>query len=423
MRVRSPRQQSRSGAVGVFPAVATTRRCGGDVFTRSVLVATSRTARDINRRVILSLIRKHQPISRADLARRSQLQRSTVSLITEQLIAERLVSEGAQGNLPRGRKPTFLHLNSAKVAIFGVEIKPDETTLVVADLGLNIVQRETIPTNQNARQFVVELNQRIGALQSASPELTFAGIGVALPGRVDPLSGRVVFAPALPWKSFELKAALEEVTGLPVEIENSANACVLTELWSGRYLENWQNLIAVVVADGVEVGLMLNGQIVRGAGGLAGEFGHVVVQDQGPACLCGNRGCLAVCASNLAAVQYYKQAASKDDSSVEVCFSDLLRRAEKKEPRAIQALHRMAHHLGLGIAMLAMGLSPDLILIEGELARSWAHIGPVIDRVLAQRLPATFRTHILPVAPESQSTLRGALVLVLQQRFGGPKIL
>jgi len=73
--------------------------------------------------------------------------------------------------------------------------------------------------------------------------------------------------------------------------------------------------------------------------------------------------------------------------------------------------------------MLAMGLSPDLILIEGELARSWAHIGPVIDRVLAQRLPATFRTRILPVAPESQSTLRGALVLVLQQRFGGPKIL
>src|SRR5689334_16362999 len=90
--------------------------------------ATTKTARDINRRIVLNLIRKHQPISRADLARHSRLQRSTVSAITEQLIAERWVTMGALGNLPRGRKPTFLHLNGDRAAILAVDIRPTETT-------------------------------------------------------------------------------------------------------------------------------------------------------------------------------------------------------------------------------------------------------------------------------------------------------
>ncbi|HEX7294730.1 MAG TPA: helix-turn-helix domain-containing protein, partial [Pyrinomonadaceae bacterium] len=97
-------------------------------------VATSETARHINRRIVLNLIRSHEPISRADLARHSGLQRSTVSLITEQLIAERWVTEGANGRVPRGRRPRFLHLNKERVGIIGVNIRPAMTTLALADL-------------------------------------------------------------------------------------------------------------------------------------------------------------------------------------------------------------------------------------------------------------------------------------------------
>src|ERR671929_1008852 len=97
-------------------------------------VATSETARDINRRIMLNLIRRHQPISRADLARHTGLQRSTVSVITEQLIKERWVTEGASGHAPRGRKPRFLHLNKERVGIIGVNIRPATTTLALADL-------------------------------------------------------------------------------------------------------------------------------------------------------------------------------------------------------------------------------------------------------------------------------------------------
>src|SRR5512144_1945698 len=98
----------------------------------NIRVASSETARDINRRIVLNLVRKHQPISRASLARHSGLQRSTVSAIAEQLISERWVIEGAVGSLPRGRKPTFLHLNAERAGIIGVDVRAGATAVAVA---------------------------------------------------------------------------------------------------------------------------------------------------------------------------------------------------------------------------------------------------------------------------------------------------
>src|SRR6185295_19008619 len=120
-------------------------------------VATSETARHINRRIVLNLIRKHQPLSRADLSRYSGLQRSTLSMIAEQLIAERWVVEGAVGHLPRGRKPTFLHLNSERAGVIGEDIRPLTTTIGLASLDLKFQAQESIPTGRNPDKFITEL--------------------------------------------------------------------------------------------------------------------------------------------------------------------------------------------------------------------------------------------------------------------------
>src|SRR5262245_62844650 len=109
-------------------------------------VATSEPPRDITRRIVLNLIRTHQPVSRADLARHSGLQRSTVSVITEQLIAERWVTEGANGHTLRGRRPTFLHLNQERVGIIGINIRPATTTLAFADLDAHFLAQESLVT-------------------------------------------------------------------------------------------------------------------------------------------------------------------------------------------------------------------------------------------------------------------------------------
>src|SRR5438552_18070149 len=111
-------------------------------------VASSETARDINRGVVLNFIRRRQPISRADLARVSGLQRSTVSLITEQLIRERWVVNGPTGRLPRGRRPTFLRLNDSR-AILVADLRPVQTTLGVADVNGNFLSQETMPTTND----------------------------------------------------------------------------------------------------------------------------------------------------------------------------------------------------------------------------------------------------------------------------------
>src|SRR5580765_1549027 len=227
-------------------------------------VATSETARDINRRIVLNLIRSHQPISRADLARHSGLQRSTVSVITEQLITERWVTEGANGRVPRGRRPRFLHLNKERVGIIGINIRPAETSVALADLDAHFVAQESLPTATNPERFIAELVPRINNLIKMRPEIACEGIGVSLPGRVDLASQRLVFAPNLDWRNFDLKTPLEEATGLPVELENAANACALSEIWFGRRSEGAQDLVALTVAEGIGTGLVLNHQLVRG---------------------------------------------------------------------------------------------------------------------------------------------------------------
>lgn len=390
-------------------------------------VASSETARDINRRIVLNLIRKNQPVSRASLARRSGLQRSTVSAITEQLIAERWVTEGALGNVPRGRKPTFLNLNSDRCGIIGVDIRPITTTLAVASLDAHFVAQESIPTGNNPEEFISRLGRRITDLMRAHPRSSYEGIGVSLPGRIDERTQRLIFAPSLNWGEVDIKAPLERATGLKVELENAANACALAELWSGRHGEAVRNLVAVTVSEGIGVGMVINGQLVKGATGVAGEFGHVALVENGIQCRCGNHGCWETLASNLAAVRYYTGSAlhrkgevgSKSDVN-RITFGDLLRLAEQGDAKAQRALVQTAEQLGAGLAMLISGLAPDILVVIGEITRAWPRIGGVVEVALKKRAFTHAATRIMPTDPDLQPRLKGTIALVLQKHFGAP---
>jgi len=382
-------------------------------------VATSETARHINRRIVLNLIRSNQPISRADLARHSGLQRSTVSVITEQLIEERWVTEGANGHVPRGRRPRFLHLNKERVGIIGINVRPAMTTLALADLDGHFIAQESLPTAQSPKQFIRELVPRLQNLKKIRPELTCEGIGVSLPGRVDLASQRLVFAPNLNWHDFDLKTPLEQATGLPVELENAANACALSEIWFGRRSEGAQDLVALTVAEGIGTGLVLNNQLVRGSTGVAGEFGHITIVEDGLECRCGNKGCWELYASNSAAIRYYS--GSKPTAQT-LSFDDILRLASQGDPKATEAIKKMAHYLGVGIAMLVTGLAPDIILVIGEVTRLWTQVEPIIKKTVAERSLTHANTKLVPTDPVSHPRLLGTIALVLQQHFGAPSV-
>ena len=390
-------------------------------------VASSETARDINRRIVLNLVRQHQPISRASLARRSGMQRSTVSAITEQLLSERWVVEGATGHLPRGRKPIFLHLNPDRAGIIGVDIQPDVTTLAVSSMDMRILAHESMTTGRDPNDFIKRLGRRINDLLLAHPRKSNEGIGISVPGRIDVASHRLTFAPNLHWNDIDFKTPLEALTGLPVELENAANACALAELWSGNHGEGVSNLVAVTVSEGIGVGMIMNGQLLRGSQGVTGEFGHVTLDIDGPECRCGNRGCWEMLASNSAAVRYYAEFSSVRRGEIgsksnmsPVPFSDLLRLAAQGDLKAGKAIDRMAHHLGVGLSMLVTGLAPDVLVVIGEITRAWARLGPMVLDTIKQRSPTNAGTRILPADPEAWPRLRGAIALVAQKHFTAP---
>lgn len=376
-------------------------------------MASSDTARDINRGVVLNLIRRRQPISRADLARVSGLQRSTVSLIAEQLMKEDWVVEGPTGRLPRGRRPTFLRLNDRR-AILVADIRPTQITIATADANGRFLSQEAIPTPAVPSAAAAELATRLCRLIEMHPDLAFEGVGISLPGRFDQLTQRVVFAPNLKWREFDLKGPIEKATRLRVELENAANACVLAEIWFG-HTEHIRDLVVVTVSEGIGTGIFTNGQLARGLSGMAGEFGHVPLDPSGPPCTCGGRGCWEVYASNRAALRYYHESSEGSDGP---SFEDLLALSEAGDQLAHRALEKMAHAIGRGMRMIVAGLAPEEIVVVGEFTRQWKRFGPVIEAEVAAGVLVGRPPRVRPAAEPGVARLRGTVALVLQKHFG-----
>jgi len=377
-------------------------------------VASSETARTINRSVVLNLIRKRQPISRADLARVSGLQRSTVSLITEQLIREKWVVYGPTGRLPRGRRPTFLRLNDRR-GIVVADIRPTEITVAVADVNGRFLSHQAVPTPDNPRAALSSLTTRIRHLMEVHSDLIFEGLGISVPGRFDPLTKHIVFAPNLHWPHFNIQGPLEKATGIRVEVENAANACALAEVWFGN-AEKVRDFVLVTVSEGVGTGIFSDGRLIKGRSGMAGEFGHVSIDPAGPLCGCGGRGCWEVFASNTAALRYYHESTSSPNGP---SFQDLLSLADAGDSLALRALEKMAHAIGRGMRIVVAGLAPEEIVIAGEFTRLWKILGPTIEAELATAALVGTPPRVRPAAAEPRmARLRGTVALVLQRHFG-----
>lgn len=377
-------------------------------------IASSEAIRNVNRRIVLNLIRTRHPISRADLARVSGMQRSTISLIVEELIRENWVIEGPTGRLPRGRRPTFLHLNENRV-IIGVDIRPINTTVAVADVNGTFTAQETFVTPRDPAAAIALLIKRIKAIVHGCEGKKIEGIGISVPGRINRSEGRLVFAPNLKWRDVDLGKPIAKATGLDVELENAANACVLAAVWFDR-MDECRDLVVVTVSEGIGIGIYANGELARGHNNMAGEFGHVPLDPNGPLCSCGTRGCWEVFASNRAALRYYHESAVH---SGRPNFADLLRLADLGDNRAAKALDTMAHYLGRGMRMIVAGLAPERIVVIGELTKSWRRFGPVIEsEVRALVLQGGFPPLLIPAHEEGMARLRGTVALVLQKHFG-----
>jgi predicted NBD/HSP70 family sugar kinase len=373
-------------------------------------LASSETARIINRDIVLELIRTSQPISRADLARRSGLGRSTISQIVEQLIGENWVREGAMGSLPRGRRPTMVGLNGDLVAI-AVDIHPRQASVALVDLHGRLLSRWPVPITSDpaaSMRLIIECMQRI---RPTALQISTQGIGISLPGRVNPTTQRLIFAPNLKWPEFDIKKMVETRMGLPVMLENDATACLLAERTFAR-MDGVKDAVLVAVAEGVGTCVLANGQLFSGHNGMAGEFGHVLIDPNGPRCGCGKNGCWEVFSSSRAALRYYRELKPKGPV---VTFQELLNRAEDGDSAAVQALNKQAMWIGRGLRIIIASVSPSTILIAGELTAAWHRFGPVIEREAADLTLAGSAPLIRPTHEGEIARLRGAAALVFQR--------
>lgn len=367
--------------------------------------ASNRTPRQINRNLVLNLLRRQQPISRADLARISGLQRSTVSLIVEELITDRLVLEGSVGRLPRGRRPTFLQLNPQR-AILALDIHPEQITLAVSDLAGKILAQKLIDIPADSGS-VVAIVTAIKRMLAEHSERTFDGIGVCLPGRTDPALDQPIFAPNLQFPVRDIRKKIAKATGLRVDIDNVANACVLAEVWFGEKATD-HDLVVVNVSEGIGTGILANGELLRGDHGMAGEFGHVQLEPNGPLCGCGNHGCWETLASNRAALRVYNETSAGRC----ITFTSMLAAVQSGDTAAREALRQMAVNLGRGMKVIVAALAPKEIIIVGDITTAWHRVGPTIEEEL-RRHSLKPTTVLRPAYDGNTTRLRGAVALVL----------
>ncbi len=382
--------------------------------------ARSSTIRDINRQIVLNYVRDREPISRAEIARETALQRSTISTIVEDLKSEGLIEEIGEGESTGGRRPTLLRLRASGGMAIGVDVTPTCTTIAACDLAGRLLERAEFPRCAAPEQLTALIVESVRRFAQGAGGQTIEGIGLSLPGLVDPDNGRAIYIPYFKWRDWAVVERVSRATGFDVIVDNDANAAALAELWFGRpEVSEARDFILVLVAEGIGTGIIFDGQIYRGERGAAGEFGHMIVGADAPvACSCGNHDCWEAFASGRAAVVRYAHLSGQRANADALRLGQIVDRALAGERAAIDALTETAHYLGIGISNLIVGLSPEAVVVGGAIARAWPLVadalGETIHRSIRRGLPSA---RIVASTLGDQPTLMGALSLVLARKF------
>lgn len=384
-------------------------------------VARVDTIRDINRQIVLNYVRDRSPISRAEIARQTDLHRSTVSVIVDDLLGDGTIIEIGEGVSTGGRKPRLYRLKTGEPSAIGIDLTPRTTTIAVADLAGNILEKETFSTSPDLQFMTAQILERLTRLTRKEGNSGIE-IGFSVPGLVDPDSGRIFHIPYFDWRDWDICSQIEEKTGSRVSVENDANATALAELWFGHEMvRETDTFLMVLVGEGIGTGIIFDGQIYRGEEGSGGEFGHMIAGDDAPVdCSCGSRECWEAYASEKAFAARYRSLLDKESmkqGSIEI--GDLFELAINGEKHAVEALRTTVRYLGNGISNLIVGLSPQVVVVSGKITQAWDVFSEELNRVTERNILAGLPQPVLmPSSLGDSPTLTGAIGLVLAKKFG-----
>lgn len=386
--------------------------------------------KEINRNIVLNLIKSRGPVSRTDIARLSGLSLATVSGIAADFIESGLVHEMGEGESTGGRKPVLLRLNCQAGFVVGIKLMEQAITGALTDLDAKVLCHRITPLQaQHDVQAVQEVI--IAAVEAAIAEsrvdrTRVLGIGIGMAGVVDGQAGLCRYSPFFGWRNVEFAQPLADHLGLPVYLENDVNTLTIAEQWFG-YGHGVDHFVVVTVGRGIGAGIVVNGQFYRGALGGAGEFGHITVQQDGPPCDCGKRGCLEAVASDPAVVRQARAAIALGEkttlASVEpLTLETIVAAAEAGDVLARRLLADSGRWLGIGIATLVNILNPQLIIVGGEGVRAgeW-RFGPMQEAIREHAFNGLAdELEIVIESSGDETWARGAACVVLGELFKPP---
>lgn len=317
-----------------------------------------------NKQKILQAIQTHAPISRADIAQMLELTKGTVSSLVNELLEAKITYESGPGESSGGRRPVLLLFNEKAGYSIGIDLGVNYILGVLTDLNGEIIHEQKQTIHQTDYPYVLnKLRQTIQELIASAPDSPYGvvGIGIGVPGIVDN-EGIILLAPNLGWKNIDLQQDLAQEFNLPITIENEANAGANGEKQFGAG-QAFDHLIYISAGIGIGVGLILNGELYRGANGFSGEMGHMMIEKEGKVCRCGSKGCWELYASENALIQNAIRIGEQEETTLEA----LIEKAETDE--AIRDLfHEIGAYLGIGITNISNTFNPEQIIIGNRLA-------------------------------------------------------
>lgn len=394
---------------------------------------TTRSTRARHRRLVLDLLRENGSLSQADIVRKTGLSRTTISTLVSELRATGVIVEAEPGragaSAQGGRPPTMIALDDSAGAAVGIDFGPGHVRVAVANLAHTVLSERYAEVNLD-RDPMASLDAAavlVGeALEAAGVERSrVMGAGMGLPAPIDRARGVVASTAIL--SGWRLVRAADEMSArldVPVELDNDANLGALAETAWGA-AQGCAHVAYVKVASGIGCGLVVDGQLFRGAQGIAGELGHTVVNESGLVCYCGRRGCLETVAGARAVTELVRR--SHGD---QLTLAGVVALAEDGDPSCQRALVDIAREIGIAAANVCNLFNPERMVIGGTLSLGGELVvRPIREAVdWATRHFSTSSTEVVPGQLGDRAEVLGALALVirdatkhlsLRQRAGG----
>jgi glucokinase-like ROK family protein len=389
---------------------------------------SSQLVKKINKHTVLDLIRfTPGGISRAELAQRMDLSRAAMTIIVNDLIECKAVHETESRTRQSGRPPIILEVNPARGHVIGIDMGASHISIILTDFGASVIDEIEVPFSvaDGPELCFKQADSLINSvLKKNNLDLgDLSAIGLGVPGPIDSEAGMVYAPPIMPgWDGYPIQKSLEKKWGLPVSLNNDAELGALGE-WAYGVGRGENYLAYIKVGNGIGSGLLLNGQIYRGATGSAGEIGHLTLEENGPVCDCGNSGCLEALAGGKAIARQAREAIRNGQRTLlasmgpieSLTARDVTLAARRGDLVAQKIITSAGRYLGIAIAGLVNLFNPQTIVVGGGVAQVGdLLLQPIRETVSQRSLKASARTVKINTATlRRRSSGMGAIVQAL----------